>query len=495
MILSGVGIAGFQALSHWDPSKGHNNRPIIGIKPADVSASSGGTTTVYYGQTVSFSTVSGRSSSATNENKQTSTSGYPPPDYPPYPSTPGWTLDVGGSSVESGTASASGVSYDQWYTQSEQYLIGGYVYTTYSYSETSWSGAYISGVTYTIPNSGGSSGGTDESWSLSTDGASASGTLDVYTPYATISASTTTPDAGQSVSFSSSLPSGVSYSYQWYLNGNAVSGATGSSYSFTPSSPGSYSVYLEATENGYSFSSNTVTISANSDPSISISSNRNPSDAGQTVDFSTSVSGGTGSYTTYGYVLYDGTSTSDSQLASGSSSSFSYTFSSAGQYLLHYSVTDSNGYTASTSITQTVNTDPSVSIASSQNPTDSGRTVEFTSSVSGGTPGYSYSWSVDGNSYNTKDINVSFSSSGSYGVDLTVTDSAGYSVSQSITETVNSDPTVSASSNVSSADVGYPIEFSSTPSGGTGSYSYSWTLNGQQVSTSQDFSYSFDQSG
>ena len=61
-------------------------------------------------------------------------------------------------------------------------------------------------------------------------------------------------------------------------------------------------------------------------------------------------------------------------------------------------------------------------------------------------------------------------------VELTVTDAAGYSVSQSLTETVDSDPTVSASSNVSSADVNYPVEFSSTPSGRTGGYSYSWTL-------------------
>ena len=136
MILSGVGIAGFQALSHWNPSSGSS--PRITIKPADVSASSGSTTTVYYGQTVSFPSVSGGSSSATNENKQSSTSGYPPPDYPPYPGTPGWSLDVGGSTVESGTASASGVSYDQWYTQSEQNLDGAYVYTTYSYSETVW---------------------------------------------------------------------------------------------------------------------------------------------------------------------------------------------------------------------------------------------------------------------------------------------------------------------------------------------------------------------
>ena len=62
---------------------------------------------------------------------------------------------------------------------------------------------------------------------------------------------------------------------------------------------------------------------------------------------------------------------------------------------------------------------------------------EFTSSVSGGTPGYSYSWSADGNSYTTQDINVSFSNSGSYSISLTVKDAAGESVTQSLTETVS----------------------------------------------------------
>ncbi|KPV42571.1 hypothetical protein SE19_09195, partial [Acidiplasma aeolicum] len=108
---------------------------------------------------------------------------------------------------------------------------------------------------------------------------------------------------------------------------------------------------------------------------------------------------------------------------------------------------------------------------------------------------YNYTWSINGNNYYTKDVNVSFSASGSYTIELTVRDAADYSVDTSMSETVNSDPVVSASSNVTSADVNYPIEFSSSPSGGTGPYSYSWALNGNVISTSQDFSYSFSTSG
>ena len=312
-------------------------------------------------------------------------------------------------------------------------------------------------------------------------------------PAISISGSSST-DVGQSKTYQASYSGGTSpYYVKWILNGNVV--ATGTSYTFDPGSTGTYSLYARLLDGSdYYATSNTLSIGVSSDPAISVSSSNNPSDANQQVTFSTSVSGGSGGYT-YSYVLYDGTSTSDSQLASGSSSSFSYTFSATGSYLLDYSVTDSNGYTVSASLTQTVNSDPTVSISSSQNPTDVGNTIEFKSSVSGGTPGYSYSWSADGSSYTTQDINVSFSSSGTYSIDLTVKDAAGYSVSTSYSETVNSDPTVTASSNVSSADVNYPIEFSSSPSGGSGGYTYSWTLNGNQVSTSQDFSYSFSSSG
>ena len=271
------------------------------------------------------------------------------------------------------------------------------------------------------------------------------------------------------------------------------SGASGSFSSTTVSSPtwtasgtGTASFTLNILDSsGNSIASSSESVTVSSDPTISVSSSLNPSDSGQSVDFSTAVSGGSGTYSSYSYVLYDGTSTSDSQLTSGTTSSFSYTFSSNGQYLLDYSVTDSNGYKSSTSLTQTVNTDATVSISSSQNPTDVGKTVEFTSSVSGGTQPYNLTWSVNGNSYYTKDVNVSFSASGSYTIDLTVRDAADYSVDSSMSETVNSDPVVSVSSNVSSADIGYPIEFSASPSGGTGPYSNSWALNGNVISTSQ----------
>ncbi len=450
MIFSAIGIAGFQALSHWDPLEIRSSQ-VIGALP-DSEISSGGEIEV------------------TAESP----------------------VDVGQSDTlwlsDNYNGAGGGVTYT-WYINGA---------SIYSESTDITSNPWNLSYTYSFSSSGsqsyyGSVSGTDSSTITITVNPD---------PSVTITSSRNPADVGQSVTFSSSVSGGTpGYSYQWYLNGNAVSGATSSSWTTSFGTSGTESVYLHLTDSvGYSVNSNTISETVDPELSVSVSSSRNPSDLGQIVDFSTSVSGGSGSYSSYSYALYDGTSTSDSQLASGSTSSFSYTFSSTGSYLLDYSVTDSNGYTSSTSLTQTVNTDPSVSISSSQNPTDVGNSITLTASASGGTGSYSYQWYLNSNAISGATSSTyspgSYSSSGTYDYYVSVTDQADYTVdSNTISETVNSDPTVSASSNVSSADIGYPIEFSSSPSGGTGGYSYSWTLNGNQISTSQDFSYSFSSSG
>jgi hypothetical protein len=52
-----------------------------------------------------------------------------------------------------------------------------------------------------------------------------------------------------SVWFTATVSGGTSpYTYQWYVNGNPVSGATGSTWSFTPPSIGTYFVYVNVTD-------------------------------------------------------------------------------------------------------------------------------------------------------------------------------------------------------------------------------------------------------
>jgi len=54
---------------------------------------------------------------------------------------------------------------------------------------------------------------------------------------------------GKSVTFTSTVSGGYTpYSYQWYLNGNPVSGATSASWTFTPTTSGIYYVHLKVTD-------------------------------------------------------------------------------------------------------------------------------------------------------------------------------------------------------------------------------------------------------
>jgi hypothetical protein len=67
---------------------------------------------------------------------------------------------------------------------------------------------------------------------------------------------------GQNQTFNSTVSGGTSpYSYQWYLDGTAVAGATNSSWTFTPASSGAYTVYVNTTDKaGARATSNIATV-------------------------------------------------------------------------------------------------------------------------------------------------------------------------------------------------------------------------------------------
>ena len=230
-------------------------------------------------------------------------------------------------------------------------------------------------------------------------------------------------------------------------------------------------------------------LTVNPNPTISISSSQNPTDAGNSVTFSSSESGGTGTITYAWYV---------NGASEGSGVQLSYTFSSSGTYEIKLTVTDVDGHTASAYLNETVNVVPSISISSSQDPTDIGNTVTFSSIASGGTTSYNYTWCVNSvvvgysSSYST-----TFSSSGSNTIKVVLKDAVGNTASASLTETVNVDPSVTITSSQNPTDIGNTVTFTASGSGGTGSYTYQWYLNGAAVSgaTSSSYSTSFSSSG
>jgi hypothetical protein len=105
-----------------------------------------------------------------------------------------------------------------------------------------------------------------------TDAANATATSNTATvtinsaPTVSISPSSVTLDVTQSQTFNSTVSGGTSpYTYQWYLNGTAVLGAVGPTWTFAPSSAGSFTVYVNVTDGvGAQAMSNTAAVTASS---------------------------------------------------------------------------------------------------------------------------------------------------------------------------------------------------------------------------------------
>jgi hypothetical protein len=121
-----------------------------------------------------------------------------------------------------------------------------------------------------------------------------------------ISPSSSILDIGQSVTLTASENQSQTYTFSWYLNGKSV-GSNSSSYTFTPSSAGSYSIYVNATAGSSTVKSNTATVTVDNAPTVSISPSSEKVNVGTTINFQSTVSGGTG---TFSYLWYlNGTKT------------------------------------------------------------------------------------------------------------------------------------------------------------------------------------------
>lgn len=178
----------------------------------------------------------------------------------------------------------------------------------------------------------------------------------------------------------------------------------------------------------------------------------------------------------------------------GYHSQYSTTFNSPGVYNISLKVSMSYNHTHVTKvIREVVNPLPSISISENKNVIDSGQSITFTSKVSGGTGSYHYNW----NDFSSTSADpIESLSILLFPVTATVTDSVGgTATSNSLNPTINAGPLVLATSNITYTDVNAPVTFSATTSWGTSPYSYEWTWDGQIISHSQSFSYSFSQSG
>lgn len=247
--------------------------------------------------------------------------------------------------------------------------------------------------------------------------------------------SPSSPQVSQNVWFTASASGGTTpYNFTWtFGDGTTRSGAT--AY-HAYSTAGSYNVVLTTRDSSPSqqtaTSQQTIAVTSPPPPASSLTASFSASLSnpvvGQTVSFTGSASGGT---SPYNYAWNFGDS------STGSGSSASHVYQTAGLYRVALTVTDAAGHIANATNTITVRSQLSASFTYSPSNPSVLTSIQFTATATGGTAPYTYSWDFgDGTTGTGASVSHSYLLPGTYKVTLTVTDTSGLRATATNTVTV-----------------------------------------------------------
>jgi len=294
---------------------------------------------------------------------------------------------------------------------------------------------------------------------------------------------------GQLASFTCNATGGIPpFTYSWTFGDGSV--ATGQNVTHTFSSRGTVDVLCTVIDSLQTTSQNATSIVVLSDPSINLLTvNPTSVDLGQTVTLAVGATGGSADYSYEWMNLPPGCN-------SGNTAAISCQPTMTGTFEVAVNITDSNGFSLiSSNLSVNVYPDPSLaSFTASPGSLDEGQTVEFAASPSGGVGDLSlvyYNLPTGCESANSTNLACSPAAAGTYQVTVTVTDSNGFTISSSpVMITVNPDPTANMIASPSSIDLGQTLAITLLVHGGTGPFSYSFTMfpPGCGTSTSPELS-------
>ena len=216
-------------------------------------------------------------------------------------------------------------------------------------------------------------------------------------------------DSGQSITLTAS-PSGGSqpYTYQWYSGstasacvalGSPISGATLVTYSASPTTT-TYYCYVVTDSNSNSQTSGSAGVTADPAPSISVAPSSVTMDSGQTVTLSSTVTGGTG---TFSWQWYDSHGAITGASGTGTTATRVVSATDTGVYVIFTDTGTTDGATPKVTVT----TSPTVSVTVNAAPTipsplttnvaiDVGQTYTYSVTATGGTGTLSYTWTTTG---------------------------------------------------------------------------------------------------
>lgn len=270
------------------------------------------------------------------------------------------------------------------------------------------------------------------------------------------------------------------------ISGLFIGGASGTpNGTLTPShvytNQGTYTATLTATDSAGQIGSSNVVVTVNDVPPTVTLNAPSSGTPGAPVSFSASATSPSpldqAAGFTYTWNFGDGTT--------GTGGSPSHTYAAAGSYTVAVTATDKDGAVsnAATKVLTIVTglTGLTVSAGCSSNNTE-GTPVTFTSTVSGGTAPYTYSWNFGDNSTGSGATPThTYTDNGTYTVTLAVTDSGGQSSSSTLTVSVANVPLTATISAPSSGTVGSSLSFTASatdpsPVDMAAGFTYAWAF-------------------
>lgn len=277
--------------------------------------------------------------------------------------------------------------------------------------------------------------------------------------------------------------------YEWYVN-NVKQSATGSTFSYTPGTAGTYTVKFKVidTRIGGHSREKTKTVYAHNPLSTPIvSANKTYIIEGGAINFTaSSISGGSG-YRRYEWYIND-----SKQSATGTS--FTRTFSTDGTYVAKFRVIDSRtGQIVDGFKTVYVYNALNAGAISAPSPVTVNNTATFNINPSGGGGNYTYSWTVTGGwrtyTSTSKSFNLAMNYDfyGSVSVRCTVTANRT-GVSKTVTRniTVNGAPALEgiiAIDDIIFYNTAQRFIFKVIRLNGSGQYTYKWYEDGALISS------------
>ncbi len=312
------------------------------------------------------------------------------------------------------------------------------------------------------------------------------------------SVSPSTITQGASVSLTVAATGGVSpYSYAYTGLPAGCSSQNSSSFPCTPAQNGTFPVSVRVSDPQGASVNRTATLVVNPVPagaptitSFTVSPSTVTLGSNANVNFTAVVSGGTPAYS-YSYAgLPSGCSSSDSR-------TLTCTPDTAGNYTVTLTVTDSKSKTAQATTTLTVKSSagtfpPSISsVSATPNPVTVGQPTKITVVVTGGKTPYTYTYGglpPGCLSISTSTLSCTPTSPGWYNVSIEVQDAAAAKATDVYLLRVTSSGaiaplSVSLASNATSLRLGMSALLTASVTGGEGAFSFSWALNGTNLST------------